>query len=117
MCLEIFLEILEHLYILSRWPRFIDIEATFLLQRMDLLDINGKRGPGSCEGSMPQCRGMPGQGMGVGGLVSSGWGDGIGFFFFLEGKPGKGVTFEMEIKKISNKKEKENANPSQFSSQ
>jgi hypothetical protein len=25
-----------------------------------LLDINGKRGPWSCEGSMPQCREMPG---------------------------------------------------------
>jgi hypothetical protein len=23
---------------------------------------------------------------------------------FLEGKPGKGITFEMQIKKISNKK-------------
>jgi hypothetical protein len=27
----------------------------------------------------------------------------------LEGKPGKGLTFEMEIKKISNKKEKLNS--------
>jgi hypothetical protein len=25
-------------------------------------DINGRRGPWSCEGSMPQCRGMPGWG-------------------------------------------------------
>jgi hypothetical protein len=28
--------------------------------------INGRRGPSSCEGSMPQYRGMPGLGMGVG---------------------------------------------------
>jgi hypothetical protein len=34
--------------------------------------INGRRGPKSCEGSMPQYRGMPGLGMGVGGLGSSG---------------------------------------------
>jgi hypothetical protein len=26
---------------------------------------------------------------------------------FLEGKPGREITFEMQIKKISNKKEKE----------
>jgi hypothetical protein len=46
------------------------------------------RGPWSCEGSMPQCRGMPGQGSG------SGWvgeqGEGGGRRGFLEGKPGKG---------------------------
>jgi hypothetical protein len=30
-----------------------------MYQRMDLLDINGRRGPWSFEGSMPQCRGMP----------------------------------------------------------
>ncbi|KRY62484.1 hypothetical protein T4D_1741, partial [Trichinella pseudospiralis] len=29
---------------------------------MALWDINERRGPWSCEGSMPQCRGMPGQG-------------------------------------------------------
>jgi hypothetical protein len=28
---------------------------------MPLLEINGRRGPWFCEGSMPQCRGMPGQ--------------------------------------------------------
>jgi hypothetical protein len=37
-------------------------------------------GPWSCEGSMPQYRGMPGPGMGVGGLVSRGRGKGIGDF-------------------------------------
>jgi hypothetical protein len=29
---------------------------------MALLDINGKRGPWSCEGLIPQCKGMPGPG-------------------------------------------------------
>ena len=27
-----------------------------------LSDISGRGGPWSCEGSMPQCRGMPGRG-------------------------------------------------------
>jgi hypothetical protein len=31
-----------------------------------LSGISGRRGPWSCEGSMPQCRGMPGQGVGSG---------------------------------------------------
>jgi hypothetical protein len=44
------------------------------------------------EGSMPHYRGMPGPGMGVGGLGSRGRGRGWGF---LEGKLGKGITFEM----------------------
>jgi hypothetical protein len=42
--------------------------------------INGRRGPWSCEDSIPLCRGMPGPGSqeaGVGGLVSS-WGWGVG---------------------------------------
>jgi hypothetical protein len=39
---------------------------------------------------MPQYRGMPGLGMGVGELRSTGVGRG-----FLEGKLGKGITFEM----------------------
>ena len=42
---------------------------------------------------MPQCRGMPGLGSG------SGWvgvqGEGKGDKGFSEGKPGKGITFEM----------------------
>jgi hypothetical protein len=41
---------------------------------------------------MPQYRGMPGPGMGVGGLGSWGRGEEGGF---LEGKLGKGITFEM----------------------
>jgi hypothetical protein len=39
---------------------------------------------------MPQCRGRPGPGMGVGG-----WGGGGGAREALEGKLGKGITFEM----------------------
>jgi hypothetical protein len=33
-----------------------------LRQRMALSGIHGRRCPWSCEGLMPQCRGMPGQG-------------------------------------------------------
>ena len=62
--------------------------------------INGRRGPWSYEGPMPHYRGMPGSG--------SRWakeegeaGEDRGF---SEGKPGKEITFEMQIKKISNKK-------------
>ena len=43
-------------------------------------NINGRRGPWSCEGSMPQYRGMPGPGMGVGGLGSKGRWERIGDF-------------------------------------
>jgi hypothetical protein len=60
-------------------------------QRVAYLVINGRRGPRSCEGSIPQYRGMPGLGMEVGGLGSRGGGDRR----FLEGKLGKGITFEM----------------------
>ena len=54
---------------------------------------------------MPQCRAMPGQGS------RSGWvgeqGEGGEDRGFSEGKLGKGMTFEMLIKKIFNlKKEK-----------
>jgi hypothetical protein len=50
---------------------------------------SGKRGPWSYEGSIdaPEWRGR-GKWLGV---------------FWKEGKPGKGITFEMQIKKISNK--------------
>jgi hypothetical protein len=40
----------------------------------------------------------------VGGLVIRGHLEGIGAFW--RGKPGKGITFEMQIKKISNRKKK-----------
>jgi hypothetical protein len=42
--------------------------------------INGRRSPWSCEGSMAQYRGMPGLGIGVGGLGSRGRWEGIGDF-------------------------------------
>jgi hypothetical protein len=49
--------------------------------------------PWSCEGSMPQCRGMPGP------RRESGWvgeqGEEGGDSGFSEGKLGKGITFEM----------------------
>jgi hypothetical protein len=58
------------------------------------LVINGRRGPWSCESSMPQYRGMPGPGSWSGWVGEQGeWGDGIGWF--LEGIPEKGITFEM----------------------
>jgi hypothetical protein len=51
----------------------------------------------------PQCRVMPGPGS------RSGWvGEqrvGAGDRGFVEGKPGKEITFEMYIRRISNKKE------------
>jgi hypothetical protein len=36
--------------------------------------VNGRRGPWSCEDSMPQYRGIPGPGMVVGGLGAGGGG-------------------------------------------
>ena len=59
---------------------------------MALWNISEKRGPWSCEGLMPQCTGMPGQGSGSGRVSEQGEGqwDGV-----LEGKLGKGITFEM----------------------
>jgi hypothetical protein len=58
-----------------------------------LWDINERRGPWSCEGLRPQCRGMPEQGSG------SGWvgeqGKGAWDRRFLEWKRGKRITFEM----------------------
>jgi hypothetical protein len=58
-----------------------------------LVVINGRRGPWSCEGSMPQYRVMPGPGS------RSGWvgeqGEGGEDRGFSEGKLGKGITFEM----------------------
>ena len=54
---------------------------------MALLDINGRRGPWSCEGSMPQCRRMPGPESKSGWAGEQGEREGL---WFLEGKPGKG---------------------------
>jgi hypothetical protein len=58
-----------------------------------MLDINGRRGPWSCEGLMLQCRGMPGQGSGSVWVGEQGMGERIGVF--REGKPGKGIAFEI----------------------
>jgi hypothetical protein len=52
---------------------------------MALFDINGKRGPWSCEGLMPQSRGC---------WVGELW-EGERNREFSEGKPGKGITFEI----------------------
>jgi hypothetical protein len=55
--------------------------------------LGGSCLPWCCEGSMPQYRAVPGPGMGVGVLGSSGREEGIGDF--SEGKLGKEITFEM----------------------
>ena len=60
---------------------------------MALSVINRKKGPWSCEGLMPQCRGMSGpesRSEWVG--EEKEWGGDRGF---SEGKPGKAITFEM----------------------
>ena len=49
---------------------------------------------------MPQCRGMPGQGIGSGWVGEQEEG---GVRRFSEGKPGKGIRFEMKIKKMPHK--------------
>jgi hypothetical protein len=58
-----------------------------------LVVINGRRGPWSCEGSMPQYRGMPGPGSRSKWVVEQG--EGEGDRGFSEVKFGKGITFEM----------------------
>jgi len=58
---------------------------------MALSGISGRRGPWSCEGLMPQCRGMPGQG----GRSGQKQGEEEWDRRLPEGKPGKGITFEM----------------------
>jgi hypothetical protein len=54
--------------------------------------------------NMPQYRGMPGPGS------RSVWvgeqGEQGGHRVFVEGKPGKGITFEIKIKKTSNKEKR-----------
>jgi hypothetical protein len=59
---------------------------------MALWDINERRGPWSCEGSMPLCRGIPGEGSRSGWVGEQGEGEWDGRE--LEGKPGKVITFE-----------------------
>jgi hypothetical protein len=62
-------------------------------QRMVYSVMSGRRGPCFCERFMPQYRGMLGPGIG------SGWvgeqGEVGGDRGFSEGKPGKGITFEI----------------------
>jgi hypothetical protein len=53
----------------------------------------GKRGPWSCEDSMPQYRGMPGPGSGSG-WVGTGGGEGR-YRGFSERKLGKEIAFEV----------------------
>jgi hypothetical protein len=68
------------------------------------------RGPWSCEGSMLHCSGMSGPGNGsglVGEQVVGGAYRGMGF---LEGKPGKEIIFEKQIKKKSNQTNVKNEN-------
>jgi hypothetical protein len=58
----------------------------------------GGKAKGSREGSMPQCRGMPGQGGGWGNIliVAGGEGEDMGYGDFGGmGKLGKRITFEM----------------------
>jgi hypothetical protein len=55
--------------------------------------INERKGPWSCEGCMPQYRGMPGPGSRSGWVgEQSEWGEDRGF---SEGKLGKVITLEM----------------------
>jgi hypothetical protein len=66
-----------------------------------LLVIKGRRGRWSCKGLMLQCRERPGPGSRSGWVGEQGQeGRDRGI---LEGKRRKGITFEMEIRKISNK--------------
>ena len=60
---------------------------------MALLVISGRRGPWCCEGSMLQCRGMPGTESGSGYVGEQG--DGGCNRGFSEGKSGKVIAFEM----------------------
>ena len=71
-------------------------------------DINGRRDPWSCEGLMPQSRGIQGQG-GRSGWVgehphrSRGMGNGIRGFWRGNWKGVYKLLFETEINKITNK--------------
>jgi hypothetical protein len=68
-------------------------------QRMTFSVINGRRGPHSCEGLMPQYRKRPhGQHPGVCSLLNRGRGEVLkgkpGERGLLKGKPGKEIAFE-----------------------
>jgi hypothetical protein len=51
-----------------------------MYQRMALFVINGRTGPLSCEGSMPQCRRMQGKGSRSGWVGEQGEGEELGCF-------------------------------------
>ena len=57
--------------------------------------INVRRGPWSCEVSMPQYSGMPGTGSGSRWVGEQGEEEGEEDRGFSERKPGKGIIFEM----------------------
>jgi hypothetical protein len=59
----------------------------------DGLVINGRRGPWSCEGSMPQCRGMLGPGSWSEWVGEQGEREGDGGF--SEEELGKGIAFKV----------------------
>jgi hypothetical protein len=59
----------------------------------DLVSHQWEEKPWSCEGSMPQYRGMPGPGSLCVWVVEQG--EGRGDRGFSGGKPGKGIAFEM----------------------
>ena len=66
------------------------------------MDINGRRGPLFCEALMFHGRGMPRPGSGGSSAGEERLGGEQGRF--LDWKLGKGITFEMLIKKISEMK-------------
>jgi hypothetical protein len=66
----------------------------------------GREALGPVKTPIPSIGEFQGQEAAVGGLVSRGeWGEDRGF---LEGRPVKGITFEIKIKKISNNKQTKN---------
>jgi hypothetical protein len=64
----------------------------------------GEEALGSVKALCPSLGECQSREVGVGGLMSRG--EGEWYRGLSEGKPGKGITFEMYIKKISNKKKK-----------
>jgi hypothetical protein len=51
---------------------YFDPPSKNMEERMPMLDINERRGPWSCDGSMSQCRGMPVHGSGSGRVSKQG---------------------------------------------
>ena len=61
----------------------------------DLVSHQWEEGPWSYKGSMPKCRGMPGLGSGSGWVGEWRQGREDRGRGFSNGKPGKGITFDM----------------------